>query len=637
MTKLETIPQYFQDRAKTYGTKKVAMRQKEFGIWNEYSWKESYESVREFALGLTALGMERGDHVVTVGDNDRQYFWGYYAILAMGGVHAGMYTDTTSKEMVYLVNFSDAKWAFAKDQEQCDKLLEIKDEIPNIQKIVYWEERGLWGYDDPLLINYEEVIELGRKKLAAEPDFFEQEIAKGSREDVAALCFTSGTTGLPKAVMLTHDNMIQTVKMAGKTDHRYPEDNHVSFLPMGWIAEHIIGVTGHAVDSIIVNFPEEPETVRENIREIAPEGVIYGSRQWDSVVGLVQVKMNEASRWNQLLFATFLPIAYRVADRRMVNKPIPPWLALGYAIGDLLIFGPLRDNLGMSNMRYGYTGGAALSPDVMRFFHALGINLKQIYGSTEVSGGIVGHRDGDIKFQSIGLPYEGAGAKISDEGEIWLSGPSVFKGYYKNDEATQKSIQVDEKGVRWFKTGDAGYIDEDGHIIYLDRLKDMLTLRNGEKYSPQFLEGRLKFNPYVRDVMAVGGETRDYVTALVVIEFANAGNWAEKNRIGYTTFTDLSQKDEIYELVRKAVVEVNSSLPETGQLRRFVLMHKEFDADEAEMTRSRKLRRGVLYEKYSDIIEAMYAGDEMVKVKTIVSYQDGSEGLLETNLKIMTV
>ena len=637
MSKLETIPQYFLDRAKQHGTQKVAMRQKEFGIWNEYSWQESYNAVREFALGLAALGIQRGDHIATVGDNDRQYFWGYYALLALGGVHAGMYTDTAAKEMVYLINFSDAKFAFAKDQEQCDKMLEIKDEIPNVQKIIYWEERGLWGYDDPLLISYDEVVELGRKKLAQEPTFFEDEIAKGDGEDVAVLCFTSGTTGLPKAVMLTHNNMIKTVHMASTVDPSYPTDNHVSFLPMGWIAEHIIGVAGHTVNSLIVNFPEEPETVQSNIREIAPQGLIYSARQWDSIVGLVQVKMTEASWINKKLYEWFLPIGYQVADRTMVNKPIPPMLQLQYALGDLLFFGPLRDNLGFTNMRYGYTGGAAISPDVMRFFHAMGINLKQIYGSTEVSGGIVGHRDGDIKFASIGKPYEGAAVQISDEGEIWLSGPSVFKGYYKNEESTAKSIYVDENGVRWFKTGDAGYLDEDGHIIYLDRLKDMLQLASGEKYSPQFLEGRLKFNPYVRDVMAVGGETRDYVTALVVIEFDNAGNWAEKNRIGYTTFTDLSQKDEIYDLVKKAVIEVNASLPESGRLHRFVLMHKEFDADEAEMTRSRKLRRGVLYEKYDDIIEAMYNGDTAVKVKTIVSYQDGSEGLLETDLKIMTV
>ena len=637
MSKLETIPQYFLDRAKQHGDRKVAMRQKEFGIWNEYSWQDSYTAVREFTMGLAALGVERGDHIATVGDNDRQYFWGYYALLALGGVHAGMYTDTTAKEMVYLINFSDAKFAFAKDQEQCDKMLEIKDEIPNIQKVIYWEERGLWGYDDPLLISYDEVLELGRKKMAESPTFFEDEIAKGDGEDVAVMCFTSGTTGLPKAVMLTHNNMIKTVQMAATVDPSHPTDNHVSFLPMGWIAEHIIGVAGHTVNSLIVNFPEEPETVQGDIREIAPQGLIYSARQWDSIVGLVQVKMTEASWLNKKLYEWFLPIGYQVADRTMVNKPIPPMLQLKYALGDILFFGPLRDNLGFSNMRYGYTGGAALSPDVVRFFHAMGINLKQIYGSTEVSGGIVGHRDGDIKFASIGKPYDGAAVKISDEGEIWLSGPSVFKGYYKNEEATVESIEVDDAGVRWFKTGDAGYLDDDNHIIYLDRLKDMLQLASGEKYSPQFLEGRLKFNPYVRDVMAVGGETRDYVTALVVIEFANAGNWAEKNRIGYTTFTDLSQKDEIYDLVKQAVIEVNANLPESGRLHRFVLMHKEFDADEAEMTRSRKLRRGVLYEKYDDIIEAMYNGDNAVKVKTIVSYQDGSEGLLETDLKIMTV
>jgi long-chain acyl-CoA synthetase len=312
-------------------------------------------------------------------------------------------------------------------------------------------------------------------------------------------------------------------------------------------------------------------------------------------------------------------------------------LQLAYRLADLVLFAPLRDKLGLARLRTAYTAGAALSPDAMRFFHALGIDLKQVYGSTEVTGGLTIHYNNDIKFASVGKPIPGSAARISEEGEILLTGPCLFQGYYKNDEATEKALLRDEDGRFWFHTGDAGYIDEDGHIIYLDRVKEMLKLANGEKFSPQFIEGRLKFSPYIRDVMAVGGEERDFVTALVVIDFANVGNWAERGGLGYTTFIDLSQKQEVYDLVQQSVTEVNESLPEAARVRRFVLMHKEFDADEAEMTRSRKLKRGVLYGRYNDIIEGMYGEADSVNVRATVTYQDGSEGYVDTSVQIATV
>ncbi|MDJ0757728.1 MAG: AMP-binding protein [Ardenticatenaceae bacterium] len=636
MTKLETLPQHFLDNVKKFGSDRVAMRQKEFGIWREYTWQESYEQVRDFALGLIALGLKRGEHIASVGDNDRQYVWAYLAMLSVGGVQVGMFTDTNPKEMNYLINHSDAKFVLAKDQEQCDKVLEIKDDLPNVRRVIYWEDRGLWSYDDPWLISFEEVQDLGRELLAKEPERFEQEAMIGSAEDLAVLCYTSGTTGLPKGVMLNHEGIVFSSVAFDQIDRRYPSDNHVSILPMGWIGEHILGVAPHAVMGIIMNFPEEPETVRNDIREIAPEGILYNSRLWDSQVSLVQVKMKEASFMNRKLYDLFLPIGYRFADKRMRNEAIGPGLALMNWLGDQLLFGPLRDNLGLSNIRAAYTAGSALSPDAMRFFHALGINLKQIYGSTEVTGGATGHYDNDIKFASVGKPAPGVRVMISPEGEILIASPAVFIGYYKNEEATAKSVYVDEEGTRWFRTGDAGYIDDDGHIIYLDRVKDMITLASGEKFSPQFIEGRLKFSPYVQDVMVVGGG-RAFVTALVTIAFENVGNWAESKRIGYTTFTDLSQKDQVYALIREAVEEVNESLPPNGRIVRFVLMHKEFDADESEVTRSRKLRRGFLADRYDDLIEGMYSGADSVTVNTPVVYQDGSEGFLETTVKLMTV
>lgn len=630
----QTLPQHFLERVQQYGAGKVALRQKEFGIWREFSWQDSYAQVRAFGLGLLGLGLERGQQVATIGDNDRQYLWGYLGLLAVGGVQVGLFTDAAPEEAAYIIEHSDARFVLAQDQEQVDKMLEIRARIPKVERVIFWDERGLWHYDDPWLLSYEQVAEAGRGLAQQEPQRFEAEVAKGQADDLAILCYTSGTTGLPKGAMISHENLVSSIEMASQVDPRYDTDNHVSLLPMGWIAEHALGVAPHCVYGIVLNFPEEPETVRENVREIAPEGILYNSRLWDAVVGTVQVRIAESSWINRRLYELFLPVGYQMADKALVGEAASPGLRLAYRLGDWWVFRPLRDQLGFTNLRAAYTGGAALSPDAVRFFHALGINLKQVYGSTEVTGGATLHRDNDIKFASVGQPVPGVSVRIGEQDEIQISGPIVFPGYYKNPEATAEALVEDESG-RWFRTGDAGFIDEDGHVIYLDRVKDMITLANGERYSPQFIEGRLKFSPYILDVMAVGGPTREFVTALVIVDFANVSNWAEKQGIAYTTFTDLSQKPQVAALVRQAVEEVNASLPPSGRVRRFVLMHKEFDADEAEMTRSRKLRRGVLYERYGEIIEAMYAGAEQIHVQGVVRYQDGSEGVIATDLKII--
>ena len=630
----QTIPQYFLHQVQTQPSGKVAARQKEFGIWREFTWSDSYEQVRDLAMGLIALGVRRGDKICTVGDNDRQYLWAYFALQAAGAAQVGLFTDATATEMAYVIDHSDATFVLAKDQEQCDKMLEIRDRIPNVRKVIYWDDRGLWDYDDPWLVPFAEVQQLGRELAEREPGRFDTEVALGGADDIAMLCYTSGTTGMPKGVMLSHGNIISTIELYHKVDPRRDTDNHVSFLPLGWIAEPILGFAAHVFAGVIINFPEEPETVRQNIREIAPDMLFYNARLWDSLVGMVQVRMNDATRLNRTLFNRFLPVGYRLADARFNKQQPGVGLRMAYALGDRLVFGPLRDQLGLSRIRAAYTAGSSLSPDAMRFFHALGINLKQIYGSTEVTGGATVHRDGDIKFASVGQPAPGVELRIAADGEIQIAGPMVMKGYYKDPANTAKDI-LEENGRRWFRSGDAGYIDDDDHLIYLDRVKDMLTLANGERFSPQFIEGRLKFSPYIRDVMAVGGENRAFVTALVIIDFENVGQWAEKQRIGYTTFVDLSQKPQVYELVRGTVEEVNESLPVAARIKRFVLMHKEFDADEAEMTRTRKLKRNVLFDRYSAILDGMYAGEELIQVRAPVRYQDGSEGFIETAIRVM--
>jgi len=611
------------------------VRQKDFGIWQEYTWQDAYENVRSFALGLVSLGLKRGERVSIVGDNDRQYLWADLAIMAAGGVTVGIFTDAAPNEMEYVIGHSEAVFAMAKDQEQCDKLLEIRDKLPNVKNVIYWDERGMWYYDDPWLLSFEDVQKFGRQLLEEQPDLFDQLVNEGTGEDLANLCYTSGTTGLPKGAMLTHNNFILASRYFEDTDPRYDTDNLISFAPLAWIAEHTLSVTPHVMYGIIINFPEAPETIQSNIREIAPDVLFYPARLWENLTALIQVRINDATWLNRMFYKWFLPVGYRMADKHYAKESVGLGLKLLYWLGDRLVFHPLRNQLGLVNVRTAITAGAALSPDMFRFFRALGINLKQVFSSTETTAVGTMHQEGDVRFATVGTPPEGVRIKITDQGEICLCGGNIFIGYYKNEDATAKALEIEEDGSRWFHSGDAGYIDEHGHLIYLDRLKDMIELASGEKFSPQFIEGRFKFSPYIRDVMAVGGPDKHFVAALVSIDFENVGRWAEKRGIPYTTYIDLSQKPEVYNLVQKDVREVNKTMPEGGRVKKFVLMHKEFDADEAEMTRTRKLRRGYLADHYQNIIDSIYSDSEQVTVSAVVHYQDGREGVVETALRIM--
>ena len=530
---------------------------------------------------------------------------------------------------------SDAQIVLAQDQEQVDKMLEIRDQIPQVQRVIYWDGKGLWDYDDPWLMTLDAVRELGRDLLTREPDRFEQEVEQGQKDDIALICYTSGTTGLPKGAMLSHDNLLLTAQLSGEVDPRKADDDHVSFLPLGWVAEHIVGFASHCLDGLIINFPEAPETVRENVREVAPDGLVYSARLWDSLVSIVQVRMQDATWINRQLYTLCMPVGRRAADKLLQGEPLPLGLKMQHWFANRLFFAPLRDQLGLSQVRTALTGGAALSPDVMRFFHGMGVNLKQVYGSTEVATAGTIHRNGDIKLASVGKPYPQVSIRIAEDGEIQINTPTLFQGYYKAPDKTEEAIHVEEDGTRWFLTGDAGYLDDDGHLIYLDRVKDMITLSNKERFSPQFIEGRLKFSPYIQDVMAVGDPTREHVAALIIIDFDSIGKWAEQKRIGYTTFADLSQKSEVLALVKEVVIELNESLPPAGRVQSFVLMHKEFDADESEMTRSRKLRRGVLADRYNNIIEALYSQQSTVAVQSPITYQDGTQGMLETEIAVV--
>jgi len=630
----DTLPRSLLEAAATFGPKRTAMRQKDMGIWRSYTWGDSLEHVRLLCLGLMETGFERGSKACIIGDNDPQYFWAQLAIQAAGGIAVGIFTDSSPEEIEYIVRHSDATLVFAKDQEQCDKLLAIQEQIPGVMRIVYWDEKGLWNYDEPWLMSFNELEGHGSEFGRDHPEAFDTSVAAGQADDTAIFCYTSGTTGAPKGAMITHANLIGGCDLTLEVDPRYPDDEYLSFLPPAWITENVLGLTIHLRTGMIANFPEAPETVQENLREITPHVQLFSARQWESLVALVQVKIAETTFINKLLYRAFMPVGYRVAAMRYeLGQRVPVWLQLLNALGEVAIFRPLRDKLGMTRIRSAYSSGAALSPDVIRFFRAIGVNIKQLYGSTEAQTHTL-HVGQDVRFETVGIPLPGMKIRIADDGEILVSGPSVFHGYYKDEAATQAAYVVDDDGRRWFRTGDAGRLEPDNHLIYLDRLKEMIPLASGERYSPQYIEGQLKFSPYIRDVMSVGGAERAFVTALVNIDFENVGRWAERRGLAYTTFVDLSQKPDVYQLIRSDIERVNRSLAPAARVQRFVLLHKAFDADESELTRTRKLRRRTLYEHYREIIEAMYSGAEQVHVRAAVRYRDGREGVIETTVRI---
>ena len=628
--KHDTIPKLIA-RNHDQWAQRTAMCMKKFGVWERYTWKKYYDNVKHFSLGLLSVGLERGDVVCIIGDNEPEWFWGEFAVQAAGGIVTGIFVDSVPSEVKYIADHSGARFAIVNDQEQTDKFLEIRDELPNLEKVVYWDPKGLKNYDDPILIGFTEVSRLGREYEETHPGLFEENVEKGHGDDTAFIYYTSGTTGLPKGAKLTHRALISTA--AGFVD-RYPideVDDLISNFPAAWVGDSFFATIPHLLTGSRLNFPEEPETITDDTRETGPNFVIYGPRQWESLVSEIQVKMIDAHWLKRFGYKLFLPVGHKMAYLGFKNRrPNFFWRILGF-VAYLFLFRPLKDKLGLSKVRFAVTGGSVLSLDTFRLIHAIGVELRQNYASTE-AGLISSHGKGEIDFESVGRPALNTEVRVTDQGELLVRSESMFDSYHRDPEKT-KEVLIDG----WCHTGDAVNINDRGHLIFLDRLDHMGELRSGTRYAPQYIEGRLRFSPYIKDAMVIGGKDRDYVSAIMNMDFAMVGKWAERKRLAYTTFVDLSQRDEVAELIRTDLIRVNSYLPEGARVRRFVLMHKEFDADEAELTRTRKLRRDFMEERYRELIDTLYGDGGEVKVEAPVTYRDGRQGLVTTSIKVRTV
>ncbi len=624
----DTLPKLLKQQAEKYGNRKHALREKDYGIWQSFTWQEYYDHVKYFCLGMVSLGLERDDKVSIIGDNRPEWIYAELSSQCVGAVPIGIYQDSVLKEITYIINLSRSKFVVAEDQEQCDKILDMIDEMPSVEHIIYHDPKGMRVYDDPKLIFFPEVEKLGREYEKEHPDFFDQQVAATSEDDVAAICTTSGTTGNPKLSLLSHLNMVSMARNLGQVDKKYETDEFVSFLPLPWIGEQMMAISSSLLFGFTVNFPEKPETAQDNVREIGPHVMFSPPRVWENMAASVQVRIMDASPMKRWFYNRCLPIGYHWADLKFQKKTPTLMDKLKYGLAYCLVFRALKDRLGFSHIRSASTGGAALGPDTFRFFHALGVNLKQIYGQTEISGISCIHYDGDIDFDSVGKPIPETEIKITEEGEIISRSPSLFMGYFENQEATDETI-VDG----WLHSGDAGYFNDKGHLVVIDRVKDVMTLADGTKFSPQFIENKLKFSPYIKEAVAIGHE-RDYIIAMICIDFEIVGKWAENNRLAYTTYTDLASQEPIYGMIYDEVVKVNESLPEAARVKKFILLYKELDADDDELTRTRKVRRRFVDEKYRDIIEGMYAGQEVVHIDTIIKYQDGKTRQLKTDLTV---
>jgi long-chain acyl-CoA synthetase len=631
---VETLPQLLMHQTLRYGDQTLH-RKKDFGIWQCFSFNDVLNNVKSFAMGLSELGVKRGETVGMIGENDPELFWGEYAAQAIGAKAVCLYPDFTSAQMEYLINHAEAVVMVCEDQEQVDKTLEIEEKLPLVHHIIYWDDKGMWQYEHPKLMTFQQVQELGRKHIQENPDKFDEEVAAGKGSDPAVISYTSGTTGLPKGCIMTHDNLFDSSFRVAGAMWLKPFTQALSYISPAWAAEQMFGITQGLLVPYIVNFPEEPETVQENLREIGTEAVTFTPRQWESMASLVESKMLDAGPIRRWFFRWGMKVGRKVNVARLDGKKIPLRWRLLYPLADKSALFPIRDNLGLQAAYYTQSGGSGMAPDVFRFFQAMGVKLRNVFGTTEM-GLFTLHQGSTYDLETVGKwmpvhprfgpPLE---FKISDEGELLVKGGSGFAGYYNNPEASAKKI-IDG----YYTTGDAVYMTDKNEMVYLDRLEDMRKLSSGHSYPPQFIENRLRFSPFIKEVMTLGDEDKPFVSAMINIDIGTIGPWAEQRMIGYTTFTDLSQNSNIRELIKEEIEKINYFLPEGSKVKRFFNLPKELDPDEDELNRSRKIRRGFLEDKYAEFISAVYEDKAEFNAEVPVKYQDGRTGLLKTTVYI---
>ena len=633
----DTIPKLLLQNARQYSSR-PAFREKAYGIWQTWTWAETREEIQAFAIGLKQLGVARGDTIAVIGDNRPHLYWAFCAAQSIGAIPVPVYQDSVAEEMAYVLSHAEVKYAIVEDQEQADKVISIAPEVGSIRKILYNDPRGLDKYDPTDLVSIASVQEAGRKAVKTDADAeraWLAEVAAGKGSDVSVMLYTSGTTGRPKGVMLTQGNVVQSGANANKFDHFTPDDTMIAYLPMAWVGDHIFSYGQAFAGALCVACPESPDTVTEDRREIGPSYFFAPPRVFENMLTQITVRMEDAGRLKKGMFNYFLKVARRSGEAVLDGRPVAFGERMLYKLGDLLVYAPLRNRMGFSNLRVAYTAGEAIGPELFSFFRSLGINLKQLYGQTEASVFITLQPNGEVYPETVGRPGPDVEIKIAENGEVLFKSPGVFLKYYKNDEATAETKTADG----WVHTGDAGFIDQRGHLRIIDRAKDVGRLTDGTLFAPKYIENRLKFYPEIKEAVAIG-HGRDFVTAMINIDLTSVGSWAERNNVIYASYQELAAHPQVYEMIERRVDELNKALSSEAmvagsQISRFLILHKELDADDGELTRTLKVRRSFIADRYAPLLQALYDGSTRCQIKTEVTFEDGRKGVIEGDVRIV--
>ena len=634
--KLDTFPKLLMHR-KEVSPDRPAIREKDYGIWQTWTWAQVADEVRSIACGLAASGFRRGDKIAIVGDNRPRLYWGMSAAQCLGGIPVPLYQDSVAQEMEYVINHADVRFALVEDQEQVDKLLEIAPKCPKLEQIYFDDPRGLAHYKPKNLHTYESLIEDGAEFEKNNPDYFNTEVAKGNRSDISIILYTSGTTGFPKGVILTYRNILTTVINSIEFDSLTEKEECLAYLPMAWVGDHIFSYAQSYVVGFCVSCPESGETVMHDMQEIGPTYFFSPPRIFENLLTSVLVRMEDASWIKRKMFDYFMNVAKRCGVNILEKKSVNPFDRFLYMLGKFLVYGPLKNTMGFSRMRLAYTAGEAIGPEIFAFFRSLGINIKQLYGQTEASVYITIQTDDNVKSDTCGPPFPGVDVKISDTGEILYKSEGVFQSYYKNPEATLST----RTGDGWVFTGDAGYFDDDGHLKIIDRVKDVGKLNNGTLFAPKFLENKMKFFPQIKEAVTFG-DGQDYVSAFINIDLDAVGSWAERHNVSYASYQELAAHPDVYEMISTCIEKTNQDLSNDteisgSQIKRFLILHKELDADDGELTRTRKVRRRIINERFDSLIDALYSGSSRGHIENVVTFEDGRQGTMIADLEIREV